>query len=55
MLRNIRADGIDATDDFVTRYARISKVRKFSVHDCAVGIAHATSLNPNAYLIGAGI
>jgi hypothetical protein len=36
------------------RYPRIGKVRKFSVYQQAVGMAHATSLNPNANLIRAG-
>src|SRR5262249_48057290 len=38
-----------------SRYARIGKVRKFSVYEQAVGMAHATSLNPNTNLIRTGI
>src|SRR5246500_2970873 len=53
--RNIRADGVDAPDDFVPRYAGINEVRHGSVSHQAGGRANTTSLNPNANLIRTGI
>src|SRR5262249_3822170 len=47
---DIRADGINASDDLMPRHSRISQARNFLVYEHAVRMTYTASLDPNADL-----